>query len=264
MKLSAPIHVLKMQARELKKEKSITMVKALNLIANREGFNSWSLLQNKAGELLPNSFDELFDYLNPGDLILIGGRPGMRKTSLSIGLFVKAIKKNIAKNYFFTLSEVHKDIAGRIALYDENIGSMNENFELDYSNDICADYIINKIGNDVTKNSLIIIDYLQLLDQKRTNDPLQVQVEKLKEFVKKTGCIIVFLSQLNRNVEDRANKYPILEDILLPNPVELSLINKIVLLYIDLTIKTEAEIILLKPRQHKFFSKLVKDTIAFS
>ena len=100
MKLSAPIFVLKKQAKELKKEKSITMVEALNVIAVREGYNSWSLLQSKTDELLPNSYSEVFDYLNPGDLVLVGARPGMRKTTFCIGLFVKAIQKNIAQKFF--------------------------------------------------------------------------------------------------------------------------------------------------------------------
>ena len=88
MKLSAPIHVLKAQAQQLKKEKSITNTEALDLIAKREGFNSWSLLQSKKEEMFPNSYDEILDFFNPGDIILIGARPGKGKTVFTIGLLV--------------------------------------------------------------------------------------------------------------------------------------------------------------------------------
>jgi cell division protein FtsB len=52
MKLSAPVHVLKDQAKKLKREQSISMIDALNSIAKREGFSSWSLLQSK---IYPNT-----------------------------------------------------------------------------------------------------------------------------------------------------------------------------------------------------------------
>ena len=39
MELSAPIHVLKKQAKELKKAKSMTMVEALNHVATQEGYS---------------------------------------------------------------------------------------------------------------------------------------------------------------------------------------------------------------------------------
>ena len=61
MKLSAPIHVLKSQAKSLKKVELITMTEALNKIATQEGFSSWSLLQSKRDSVLPNSYDEVLD-----------------------------------------------------------------------------------------------------------------------------------------------------------------------------------------------------------
>ena len=162
------------------------------------------------------------------------------------------------------MSEVHKGIAKRIARYDENIGEDSTRFELDYSNDISADYIINKIGKDVKASSLIVIDYLQLLDQKRTNDTLQNQVAKLKEFAKEKGCIIIFISQINREIEYQIDQRPKLADVLLPNPLDLSLINKIIFLFIDKTKLEESEIIFCKPRQHVFKCRLNKDEISFS
>jgi replicative DNA helicase len=252
MKLSAPIHVLKTQAQLLKKEKGITNTEALDLIAKREGFDSWSLLQSKKDDMFPKSYDEILGFFNPGDIVLIGARPSKGKTVFTMGLFVQAIQKASAKNFCFSLAEVHKDIAKRMAVYDESIGEKNKFFELDYSNNISADYIIEKTKNSVTKNSLIIIDYLQLLDEKRTNPPLQVQVEKLKNFAREKECVVIFISQLDRALENKADKRPTMDDIRLPNPLELKFFNKIMLLHKQDEKTSIVDVLFYRPKEFSF------------
>ena len=264
MKLSSPIHVLKNQAKLLKKEKAIPMVEALNSIAEREGFSSWSLLKSKQPNELPNSYDEILNYFNEGDLVLIGARPGTGKTNFSIGLLVRAIQKKEVKNYYFTLSEVHKDLAGRIASYDESIGAHNPFLGYSYSNDIQASYIIKNTQQEISKGSLIVIDYLQLLDERRINETLQDQVEALKAYAKKTGCIIIFISQLNREIENRIDRKPTLDDIRLPNPLDLSLMNKIVLLFRESVDADKADILFFKPKIHTLSVRWDSKAVRFS
>lgn len=242
MKLSAPIHVLKSNAKALKKSESISMSEALNKIANQEGFNSWSLLQSKSTAVFPKTYDEILDFCNGGDLVLVGARPGYGKTSFTIGLFVKAIQQMRTKSYYFTLSETHKDVAGRMAIYDESIGQNDDVFELNYSNDICADYIIDQTKDGIQDNSVIVIDYLQLLDEKRVNPPLQEQVEKLKKYATEKNCIIIFLSQVNREIEYKNDRRPTKEDIRLPNPLDTNLLNKIIFLYRERDDSKEVEV----------------------
>jgi replicative DNA helicase len=249
MKLSAPIHVLKAKAQELRKQNSISNTDALNLIAKSEGYNSWSLLHSEHRDGFPSSYDGILDYFNPGDLVLIGARPSKGKTIFAIGIFVQAIQKQQAKNYCFSLSEVHRDIAGRMAIYDESIGGSNKFFELDYSNDINADYIIKKTQKDISKGSLILIDYLQLLDEKRTNPDLQKQIETLKLYAKEKGCVIIFLSQLDREIENRVNKKPIVEDVRMPNPFDLKIFNKLMLLYKESEKQNEVEVLFYRPKE---------------
>lgn len=252
MKLSAPIHVLKSQAKSLKKTELITMSEALDKIANQEGFNSWSLLQFNIREIFPKSYDETLDFFNGGDLVLIGARPNYGKTSFAIGLFVKSIQLKRSKSYYFTLAETHKDVAGRIGIYDPNIKQNDDLFELNYSNDICADYIIEKTRIGIGEKSVIIIDYLQLLDEKRVNEPLQNQIEKLKNYAKRKNCIIIFLSQVNREIEYKNDRRPTKDDIRLPNPLDINLFNKMIFLFRKNDDSNEVEVSFSGKSEHMF------------
>lgn len=263
MKLSSPIHVLKSKAKKLKSEQSISMTQALDLVAREEGFNSWSLLASKKDEVLPKKYSEILDFFNSGDLILIGARPGKGKTSFTIGLFVQAIEQKRPKGFYFTLAETHKDLAGRIASYNEMIGQNDELFGLNYSNDICAEYIISVTEKQVQPGSVIVVDYLQLLDEKRVNPPLQDQILKLKEFAKEKGCIIIFLSQIDREIEYRANQRPTIDDIRLPNPLDIKLFNKVIFLYRDQKASKQAEVIFTGKTQHSFNIGWDKEKIKF-
>ena len=74
MKLSAPIFLLKRQARAVSREEGIALSKALDRIARAEGFSSWSLLAARASVTPASS--KLLAQLAPGDLVLLGARPG--------------------------------------------------------------------------------------------------------------------------------------------------------------------------------------------
>ena len=75
MKLSAPIYVLKSQAKDLKKSQGISFSEALNQVARKEGFATWSLLMAKRESLFPESYPQILDFLNEGDLVLVAARP---------------------------------------------------------------------------------------------------------------------------------------------------------------------------------------------
>lgn len=255
MKLSAPIYVLKNQAKLLKKSKSITQAEALNEIAIREGYTSWSLLMCKFENILPQAYSEISDFLNPGDLVIIGSRPGFGKTTFCVGLFVQVIKKRLSKNYFFSLSETHMKIADTIASYDESIGEDTNIFELNYSNEICASYIIEYTKNQIKRGSLIVVDYLQLLDEKRDNPSLEEQIVSLKKFAKENGVIIIFISQIDRKVEYTPSKKPSVLDLRLPNPLNLNHFNKILLLHKNKKEENDREVILCGKTIGSFFVK---------
>ncbi|MNK90164.1 Replicative DNA helicase [compost metagenome] len=230
MKLSAPIFVLKSQAKELKRTKSITMTEALDLIAQREGFSAWSLLQSQAKDIFPKTQEEILEYLNPGDLMLIGSRPGLGKTKFTLQILIQAVREE-RRCFFFTLEYGKREIAQKVAELDETIGEYNPRLTFDFSDDISADYIIKKTKGILEPQSIIAIDYLQLLDQKRSKPELQAQIESLKKFAKDQKCILIFISQIDRTFETKGSKNPGLEDIRLPNPLDLSLFNKAMFLH---------------------------------
>ncbi len=99
MKLSSPVYVLKSRAKDLKKTHGISLSAALDQIARQEGYDSWSLLMSKSGEIFPKKYNEVLDFLNNGDLVLVGARPGMGKTTFAFGLFVKAIEDSRPKGF---------------------------------------------------------------------------------------------------------------------------------------------------------------------
>jgi replicative DNA helicase len=74
--------------------------------------------------------------------------------------------------------------------------------------------------------TLAVIDYLQLLDQRRETPPLAEQILSLQGFAKTHGSILVFLSQIDRSYDPGAKPCPDVSDIRLPNPVDLSLFDK--------------------------------------
>ena len=222
MKLSVPIYHLKRRARALSRDESIPLNKALDRIARQEGFNSWSLLSAKASVTTPSS--ELLAQLSPGDLVLLGARPGHGKTLMGLKLIVEAMKLG-RRGVFFTLEYNETDVVSRFKTIGGDMSVFTDLFEFDNSNAINADYIMDRLA-PAQPDTVVVIDYLQLLDQKRSNPELMIQVRALKAFARDNRLIIVFISQIDRSYDAAAKPCPDLADVRLPNPLDLSLFDK--------------------------------------
>ncbi|MFD1806222.1 DnaB-like helicase C-terminal domain-containing protein [Pasteurella oralis] len=76
------------------------------------------------------------------------------------------------------------------------------------------------------KPAVIIIDYLQLMndpsykDSKHRNLEISSISTSLKKLAKEIGCPVIALSQLNRNLENRADKRPMPADLRDSGPLE--------------------------------------------
>jgi replicative DNA helicase len=225
MRLSAPIFRLKRQARLLGRDAGIPLHAALDRIAKREGFRNWSHLAASVPLHRPGS--KILSRLTPGDLVLLGARPGHGKTILGLELAVEAARTG-RHGFFFTLDLIENDILRFIRSLDVEPGTIDGSFTLDTSDDICADHIIARLDAGPAKSVAVIavIDYLQLLDQKRRNPELADQIRAMKNYAAVSGAIIVAISQIDRSFDPRAKQLPDLSDVRLPNALDLTLFTK--------------------------------------
>lgn len=222
MKLCAPIYSLKRQAKVLSREEKIPLHEALDRIASREGFAAWSLLAAKHAETSPA--ERMYSQLHPGDLVLLGARPGQGKTLLALELAARAMMSG-HQSVFFSLEYTDKDCLDRFQAIGVDLARFAGLFEFDGSDGICANHIVKRLAT-ANRGTLAVIDYLQLLDQKREHPELTVQVRALRSFAKENGHIMVFIAQVDRSYDPVAKQMPDKDDVRLPNPLELELFDK--------------------------------------
>jgi replicative DNA helicase len=166
----------------------------------------------------------LLARLCPGDFVILGARPGHGKTRLSLKLAVEAMKAG-RRGAFFTLEYSAADVLDLFKSIGEDPADFRGVFECDTSDAINAEYIMARLSA-MPAGAVVVVDYLQLLDQKRDNPELMTQVRALKTFASERGLIMVFLSQIDRSYGPSVGACPGLDDIRLPNPLDLTLFNK--------------------------------------
>ncbi|WP_295813819.1 DNA helicase, partial [uncultured Nitratireductor sp.] len=166
----------------------------------------------------------LFPQFVPGDCLVLGARPGQGKTRLALELVVEALR-NGRRGAFFTLEYTERDIVERFDTLGAQAARFADRFTFDCSDTICADRIVGTLAN-APRGTLAVIDYLQLLDQKRSNPALADQVRALRTFGRERGIVFVFVSQIDRTFDLSGKAIPGMDDIRLPNPLDLSLFDK--------------------------------------
>ena len=222
MRLSAPVYQLKRRAKLLAREEKIALHAALNRIARDEGFAGWSLLAARiagsAGE------KDILSRLTNGDIVLLGARPGHGKTLLGLKLLLDAIRDG-RRSVFFTLEYTEHETKQRIRSLEGETPGLGDLVEIVTDEEICADYIIRHLAG-AARGTVAVIDYLQILDQRRNKPELSEQLDALQAFAQKAGIILAFLSQIDRSFDPESKPLPDLQDIRLPNRVNMSLFSK--------------------------------------
>lgn len=190
------------------------------------------------------SIDARLLGLRPGQMVVIGARPGVGKTSFALNLCVNAAAEG-ASVAFFSLEMSKIEIAqrllsaqARIGLMDIRSGNIRDNqwaqileatkdlSELDIMIDDTPGTTVTEIRAKARRmlhgkeKGLVIIDYLQLLSAPagtNRNDNRATIVgdmsRGIKIMAKDLGVPVVALSQLNRVVEGRTGKRPQLSDL---------------------------------------------------
>ncbi|MBR0995078.1 AAA family ATPase [Bradyrhizobium japonicum] len=222
MRLSAPVYHLKRKAKRLSREEGIPLHDALDRIATTEGFSAWSMLAARAAAITPAN--RLFPQFRPGDLVLVGARPGQGKTLMSLELAVEAMRSG-HRAAFFSLEYTEKDVLDRLRAIGVEPAQFDELFAVDCSDAISADYVVKEMAA-APRGTVVVIDYLQLLDQRRENPDLSVQVRALKSFARDKGLVVVFIAQIDRSYDPAVKPCPDLADVRLPNPLDLKLFDK--------------------------------------
>ena len=192
-------------------------------------------------------FDALTQGLNRGDLIVLGGRPAMGKTSISLNIALNIAERNSFPVCIFSLEMSKEQITYRLMSMDSGIESgrlRTGRLQLDewtvlansienigrrkiYINDKSTISIkeiqdICSTIKDQSKNKklgLIVIDFVQLMELDQTSldlsrdDELTKIAIKLKKLAIELDVPVLVTSQLEREIERRNNKRPMLSDI---------------------------------------------------
>lgn len=222
MKLSSPIYKLKRQAKLLSRDSQIRHHEALNHVAKTEGFKDWSHLAANYAKATPAR--AILQQTNFGDMVLIAARAGHGKTLLGLELAALAGEMS-RRGFFFTLDYNDRDVWDRFGTLGIDPKASAHPVEVDTSDDICAAHIVERLSG-VARGALVVVDYLQVLDQRRSTPPLEEQLWMLKKFAAENGAVIVLLSQIDRSFELMDKPIPSLDDIRLPNHVDLSIFDK--------------------------------------
>lgn len=231
-------------------------------------------------EIIYTNFDKIdnFTQVKKNELIIIGARPSIGKSAFSLNLAVNLSKTiNVV---FISLEMSQKEIINRIFTIVSNKTRYeileNKNI-LDYTKETVKQLKLTIIDKPISINEIhslfiksseeigaIFIDYIQLLDlEKKTNSRYQDVSEitrQLKLFTMQYNVPIFALSQLNRAVELRNDKKPILSDLRESGTIEQDA-NQVWLLHRDSYYQTtedkekiinnEIEIIVAKNRSGK-------------
>ncbi len=195
MKLSVPIYQLKRRAKLLARNDDIPLHQALDRVARKQGYRSWSLLAAKREP--PRSSTSVLSQLADGDLLLLGARPGHGKTTLGLQLLLEAVHEG-RQATFFTLEYTEQESRKRIHSLSGGM-ELGDRVEIVTSDEISADYITRHLSGS-SRGTVAVIDYLQILDQKRSKPALSEQVTALRRFARSTGAVLAFISQVGPSI----------------------------------------------------------------
>jgi len=198
--------------------------------------------ENGVGAGIPTGYidiDSRWNGMQRGELIILAARPSMGKTALAVNVGVNAAKRG-NRVLIFTMEMKDRSLVQRIMSSLSRVsgdsirkGNLPEEYltrvmdagtraaklpimidetpglsitELTARAKMCA----MKTGTD-----LIIVDYLQLMTAKAENRTQEISVisRGLKALAKELNVPVLALSQLNRGVDERPDKRPVMRDL---------------------------------------------------
>jgi replicative DNA helicase len=190
-----------------------------------------------------NDLDDMTSGLQPADLVVIAGRPSMGKTSFAMNIAENVAIKSKLPVAVFSMEMPGESLTlrmisslGRIDQHRVRTGRLEdpEWARLTSAVSLLAEAPIfiddmaaltptelraraRRLVREAGGLGLIVIDYLQLMQAPTDGETRATEISiisrSLKALAKDLNVPVIALSQLNRNLEQRPNKRPVMSDL---------------------------------------------------
>lgn len=187
--------------------------------------------------------DKMTSGLQPSDLIIVAGRPSMGKTTFAMNLVESAIMhsdqaalvfsmempaEQLLMRMFSSLGRIDQTKVRTGQLLDQDWDRIASTLNILKQKKLYIDDTPGLTPNDLRNRarrivreegslSIIMVDYLQLMRVQGNTENRTAEISEisrsLKALAKEFNCPVVALSQLNRGLEQRTNKKPIMSDL---------------------------------------------------
>ena len=189
-----------------------------------------------------NEFDKLTAGLQGGDLVIVAGRPSMGKTTFAVNIAENAAIGGKVPTAIYSMEMPAQQLAfrmisslGRVDMRhlrtgqfpDEDWSRINTAVQLMSDAPIFIDDTAGLSPTEIRARArrlqrehglgLIVVDYLQLMQVPGNTENRATEISEisrsLKALAKELSLPIIVLSQLNRSVEQRTDKRPVMSDL---------------------------------------------------
>ncbi len=186
--------------------------------------------------------DDMTSGLQPGDLVIVAGRPSMGKTSLAMNIAESTAVGSKLPVAIFSMEMPGEQLAmrmmaslGRINAHKVRTGKLEDDDwpRLTHAIGMLAEapmFIddtpaltpleLRTRARRLKREhglGLIVVDYLQLMQAPESSENRATEISgitrSLKGLAKELGVPVIALSQLNRSLEQRPNKRPVMSDL---------------------------------------------------
>lgn len=189
-----------------------------------------------------NELDKMTSGFQPGELSIIAARPSMGKTAFSLNIVQHAALYQGKSVAYFSVEMAKEQLMmrmlaseARVSLSDLRVGSVGDTawprlidkatkmaeakIFIDDTSGISPFEVRAKCRRLQAQHGLdlIMIDYLQLMDLKQKTESRERMISEisrtLKAIAKELRVPVIALAQLNRGVEGRTSRKPMLSDL---------------------------------------------------
>ena len=190
-----------------------------------------------------NDFDDMTSGLQDGDLVIVAGRPSMGKTTFAMNIAENVAIQSKLPVAVFSMEMPGESLTlrmmsslGRIDQHRVRTGKLEDDEwpRLTSAVSILSETKVfiddtaaltptdlraraRRLMRDQGKLGMIVIDYLQLMQAPGAGENRATEISaisrSLKALAKELEVPVMALSQLNRNLEQRPNKRPVMSDL---------------------------------------------------